>query len=188
MLYHEWRQALEKWISTVRYLITYNRNGDESNVLIKTFDPARNQWNKSLRYSFTYEDGLSDPSETLVERWNPFAEKWENRGKYLLSYDFRGNRTKEVHVTWNEAMRQWINGIEYSRKYSKNLLLSEMQRRWDYREKEWTNAILDVFNYDENGDLTKLVEKRWNADSSQWIVKNQYLYSEVLDIDLKKNQ
>lgn len=188
VLYHEWRQAAEKWVSTVRYLITYNRNGEKSDVIIKTYDPATNQWKKSTRYSFSYDMPFTKPSEALIEKWNSFAEEWEKAGKYLLEHNARGKTTKEVHITWNDGLERWINGLQFNRKYSKNLLTTEIQKRWDFSEKEWNNAVRNDYNYDEDGELTKLIEKNWSKDSSKWKVKNEYLYSQIKNIDLKKNK
>lgn len=188
VLYHEWQQAAEKWVSTIRYLITYNRNGEKSNVLIKTYDPATNQWKESTRYTFTYDSPFSKPSEALIEKWNAFAEEWEKTGKYLLEHNPRGKTTNEVHITWNNGLDQWINGLQFKRKYSKNLLMTEIQKRWDFSEKEWNNALKSEFNYNDEGELTKLIEQTWSRDSSKWKVKNEYLYSQVKDIDLKKNK
>jgi hypothetical protein len=188
VLYHEWRQAAEKWISTVRYLVAYNRNGDKSNVLIKTYDPATDQWKKSTRYTFSYNGPYSKPSEALIEKWNAFSEDWEKSGKYLLKRNFRGKTINEVHVTWNNGLDQWINGLQFKRKYSKNLLMTEIQQRWDFSEKEWHNAVKNDFNYNNEGELTKLIEKTWSKDSSAWKVKDEYLYSQIKDIDLKKNK
>ena len=188
ILYHEWREAMGRWISTIRYHVSYNLNGEESNVLVKVYDPATNTWKKNTRYTFTYEGDMGQPTETLIERFDSFSKTWQKSGKYVLNHNLRGETTREVHITWNKSLNDWINGLQFKRTYNKNQLMSEVKQRWDYSQKIWHNALRSNFNYDDKGELSKLVEEVWSPDSVAWQVKNQYLYSDVKEIDLKKNE
>jgi len=188
VLYHEWREAMGKWISTIRYLISYNRNGDENSILIKSYNPATDQWNNDTRYSFVYEGNFGRPKETLVDKWDDFSKTWEKSGKYLLSHNFRGKTTRETHITWNKGLQEWINGLQFKRTFNKNQLMSEIVQRWDYSQKNWHNAQRSSFEYDEKGELTRMIEQVWSPDSSAWVVKNQYLYSDLKSIELEKNK
>ena len=180
VLYHEWRQAVERWISTTRYLITYNLRNEENNIMIQTYNPSTDSWNKHLRYSFIYENYFSKPDATLVEEWDDFSQTWKNRGKYLIDYDFYGNRVEETHVNWNLSLEQWVNALHYKRKYSKKQLMSEILQRYNYQNNKWNNAVKNEFEYDNSGDLVRSTEEEWNRDSMQWVVKEKYLYSDSL--------
>ena len=183
ILYHEWRQAVGNWYSTVRYLIDYNINGDQSEVLIKVYSPATDTWSNDTRYNFVYDNGYGPPDRALVESWNSFDEKWENRGMYNMQYDFRGNKVKESRSTLNQSMNQWVNGLRYLMDYKKDLLTSEIEQRWDYRSREWNNAIRNIFSYDQKGDVKEIVEERWDHDMDRWVTKNIFLYSDMKDME-----
>jgi hypothetical protein len=182
VLYHEWRQAMDQWISTTRYLISYNLRQEENNILIQTYNPATDSWKKHLKYSFIYEDHFTSPDATLVEEWDDFAQTWKNRGKYIIQYDMHGNRVEETHVNWNQTLEEWLNAIQYKRKYSKELLKSEILQRYNYDKNKWNNAVKNEFVYDETGELIRSVEEEWNRDSSKWIIRNKYLYSDIKDL------
>ncbi len=182
ILYHEWRKAAGKWFSTVRYLMEYNGFGEKRRILVKKYNPAVDTWSNYSRYSFSYEDNFGPPDQALVEMWDPYTETWNNRGKYTMNYDMRGNKVKEKRSTWNEGMQKWINGMQFRRNYSKDLLMSEIEQRWDFRMNSWNNAIKYDFMYDAEGELSKMIEMKWNNDSAQWIEKGRYLYSEIKDL------
>src|SRR6056297_2361452 len=182
ILYHQWRKAAGKWFSTVRYLMEYNDFGEKHKILIKKYNPSTDTWSNYSRYVFKYDDNMGPPDVALVEVWNSYDETWENRGKYTMDYDVRGNKTKERRATWNESLTQWINGMQLKRSYNKNLLMSEIEQRWDFRLQSWNNAIKYNFMYDEEGELSKMIEKRWKGDSAQWVEKNRFLYSEIKEL------
>jgi hypothetical protein len=152
-------------------------------VLIKVYSPATDTWSNDTRYSFVYDDGYGLPDKALVESWNNFDEKWENRGMYSMQYDFRGNKVKESRSTWNQSMNQWINGIRYLMDYKKDMLKSEVEQRWDYRSREWNNAIRNIFSYDHKGDVKEMVEERWDRDMDRWVTKNIFLYSDIKKLE-----
>ena len=182
VLYHEWRQAVERWISTTRYLITYNLHQEENNILIQTYNPSTDSWGKHLRYTFIYENNFTKPEATLVEEWDDFSQTWKNRGKYIIDYDMYGNRVEETHVNWNKSLERWMNALQYNRKYSKELLMTEILQRFNYQTKDWNNAVKHEFSYDAQGELESSVEEEWNRDSTAWIVKNKYLYSDIKEL------
>lgn len=182
VLYHEWQQAAGQWFSTVRYLIDYNLLGEEKEVLIKVYSPATDKWSNDTRYTFIYDDGTGPPDETLVESWNSFTETWDNRGKYYMQYNLRGNKVRETRSTWNQNMNRWMNGLRFLMDYDNRKLTSEIEQRWDYRDREWNNAIRNIFSYDEQGEVRQMVQERWNRDSSKWETKNIFLHSNIKDI------
>lgn len=182
VLYHEWQQAAGQWFSTVRYLIDYNLFGEEKEVLIKVYSPATDKWSNDTRYTFIYDDGTGPPDETLVESWNSFTETWDNRGKYYMQYNLRGNKVRETRSTWNQNMNRWMNGLRFLMDYDNRKLTSEIEQRWDYRDREWNNAIRNIFSYDEQGEVRQMVQERWNRDSSKWETKNIFLHSNIKDI------
>jgi hypothetical protein len=182
VLYHEWQQAAGQWYSTVRYLIDYNLFGEEKEVLIKVYSPATDKWSNDTRYTFIYDDGTGPPDETLVESWNSFTETWDNRGKYYMQYNLRGNKVRETRSTWNQNMNRWMNGLRFLMDYDNRKLTSEIEQRWDYRDREWNNAIRNIFSYDEQGEVRQMVQERWNRDSSKWETKNIFLHSNIKDI------
>lgn len=66
--------------------------------------------------------------------------------------------------------------------YDNRKLTSEVEQRWDYRDREWNNAIRNIFSYDEQGEVRQMVQERWNRDSSKWETKNIFLHSNIKDI------
>lgn len=188
VLYHEWQQAAGQWFSTVRYLIDYNLFGEEKEVLIKVYSPATDKWSNDTRYTFIYDDGTGPPDETLVESWNSFTETWDNRGKYYMQYNLRGNKVRETRSTWNQNMNDWMNGLRFLMDYDNRKLTSEIEQRWDYRDREWNNAIRNIFSYDEQGEVKQMVQERWNRDSSKWETKNIFLHSNIKDIQNPKTK
>jgi hypothetical protein len=178
ILYQEWRKAVGRWISATRYLIEYNRQGERSNIVIRSYNPQTDSWANHQRYLFRYDNGFGPPDEALVQSWDRQSGEWRKQGLYAMRYNFRGQKTFESRATWNEGMRQWINGIRYRFDYKKDLKIDQVLQRWDYGTQKWYNAVRKRFKYDEKDELKEELTYKWNEDAGQWILKNRLLYSQ----------
>ena len=178
ILYQEWRKAVGRWVSATRYLIEYNRQGERSNIVIRSYNPQTDSWSNYQRYLFRYDNGFGPPDEALVQSWDRQAGGWKKQGLYSMRYNFRGQKTFESRATWNEGMRQWINGIRYRFDYKKDLKIAQVLQRWDYGTQKWYNAVRKRFKYDEKDELKEELTYQWNQDAEQWVLKNRLLYSQ----------
>jgi hypothetical protein len=177
VLYQEWKRAVGRWVNTTRYLIDYNRLGERSNIVIKAYNPDQDSWYNHQRYLFQYDDGFGPPDAAIVEGWNTSAQEWQKKGKYNMAYNFRGQKTMESRATWNQSIKDYINGIRYLISYKKSKKTSEILQHWDYGSNEWSNQKQLKFKYNEEGELKEELTYRWNSDNQDWLLKRRLRYT-----------
>jgi len=178
ILHQQWRRAVGRWISTTRYLIEYNRMGEKSNIVIRTYNSGTDDWINYQRYLFRYDDGFGPPNEALVQNWSRQTKQWQKQGLYSMRYNFRGQKTMESRATWNESLREWINGLRYQFSYQKKNKTGQILQRWDYSTKKWYNAERKKFEYNEEDELKEEFTYSWNNSTDEWELKNRLLYSQ----------
>ncbi|MFP4620801.1 MAG: hypothetical protein ACLFM7_05785 [Bacteroidales bacterium] len=193
ILYQEWKRALGKWVNTTRYLIEYNRMGEKSNIVIRAYDPEEDRWYNHQRYLFEYEDGFGPPDASIVEGWNRAKQDWEEKGRYNMEYNFRGQKTMESRATWNQSIKDYINGIRYLIDYDKKKKTSETLQHWDLSSDKWNNRKQWEFKYDEDGELKEELTYQWDKKNQQWSLQRRLRYSmepdpEQLKAEIEESQ
>ena len=179
ILYQEWHRPTEEWFNTVVYLISYNRDFEKSEVTVRTYRGMENVWNNYLRFSFEYKRGYGHPDVVFVDTWNLPGNDWQTFGRYSLSYNNRGDITRETRATWSEAQNDWILGVRYLLSYARSMKTEDIEQRWDYSSKQWINALRKVFDYDEDGEIREEALYHWDKAYNQWELRQRFLYSDI---------
>jgi len=178
ILFQEWKRPTNEWFNIMRYLITYNDEGEEYSITINLYDGATYSWNNYKRFLMDFESSFLPPTSVIVENWNREKRNWETEGKYMLSYNGRGKKTEEIRLTYNNSMRRFIEGMKFNMSYDKKGNMVEyVEKKYDLANKSWMNFVKYEASYNEMQYMTEKVEYTWNRNTNQWEVEERYKFS-----------
>jgi len=178
ILFQEWKRPTNEWFNIMRYLITYNDEGEEYSITINLYDGATYSWNNYKRFLMDFESSFLPPTSVIVENWNREKRNWETEGKYMLSYNGRGKKTEEIRLTYNNSMRRFIEGMKFNMSYDKKGNVVEyVEKKYDLTNKSWMNFAKYTASYNEMQYMTEKVEYTWNRNTNQWEVEERYKFS-----------
>ena len=83
----------------------------------------------------------------------------------------------ESRATWNQSIKEYMNGIRYLTDYGKKKKTREILQHWDYANKSWNNKKKHRFKYNQEGDLREELTYRWDNEDQQWLLKQRLKYS-----------
>jgi hypothetical protein len=158
------------WQDSLFYEYHYNVQGKVSDIVYK--QKTNGIWQEFGRFMYQYNQDL-----VILLTWqqkNGYV--WNNN--YQYSYQYDNQNLLEC------AYSEWVNGIwlEYSRGFytydANDNLITEI---WQYWQDEFTlvNWTKNVYEYHENGEVSKNTQLAWNIGA--WVNYEQYLYTYVND-------
>jgi len=176
VLFQEWKKPTNEWFNIMKYLISYNTNGDKNTVSISLYNGVTQNWDNYKRFNMEFDNLFAPPSTVIAETWA--ANNWRTEGKYNLEYNYRGDKTLETRYTWNSGKKTWLEGIQLQYIYDKKGNQTEyIERKYDYNNSDWKNFNRFTATYNELGYMIEKTEYKWNRGTSQWDVDGIYKFS-----------
>ncbi|WP_118975844.1 T9SS type A sorting domain-containing protein [Taibaiella koreensis] len=103
---------------------------------------------------------------------------WNNRNKYLHTFDANDNILTEVHQNWNTAAGTWENYSKRSFTYTtENRLATYVNQLWNTTSGNWDNVAKSVYTYDINGNMTSEIRSVWNTSGGVWNLLSNSIYT-----------
>ncbi len=183
ILYQEWSRDDQEWLNTILYLITYTMTDEKNVVVIKTYSGFDQEWINHQRFNFLYRNVYRPPSEVMVEEWDTDNDRWFQTGRYIMSYNLRGNKTREERLTWSPSLNDWVQGIRYNMSYRRGVMDEQVEQRWDTANRQWVNFTRVEYSYDQIGKLEEEAIYVWDREIGEWVLDVRFLYSIEKPVD-----
>ena len=176
VLFQQWEKPTNEWFNIMKYLIKYNTNGDRNTILISLYNGVTRNWDNHKRFKMEFDNPYGPPTTTIAESWS--YNNWKTDGKYVILYNWRGNKTNETRYTWSQSNKTWIEGIKLEILYDKSGNQTDyIEKKFDISNKSWMNFNKFSATYNEKSYMTEKTEYIWNRTSNQWDVKGQYKFT-----------
>jgi hypothetical protein len=129
------------------------------------------QWMVYDSCTFTYESG-GYWNEMLKLIWE--GDQWSNYSKDTCTYDVNGNRIQWLQQEWDGT--GWVNFRKDSTVYdSSGYLIENHGQHWIIAYNQWMNGKQNIYFYNELGQQTERIEKKWSDDG--WNNLGRFTYS-----------
>lgn len=176
VLFQQWKKPTNEWYNIMKYLISYNSNGDKNTVTIKLYNGVTKNWDNHKQFLMEFENPYSPPSQVIAETWS--INDWKTEGKYEIEYNWRGDRTSEIRYTWNTSTENWLKGVMFEMFYDKEgNQIEHQEKKYDYSNDIWINYNKYNALYNDAGYMTEKTEYFWNRNTKQWDIKDQYKFT-----------
>ncbi|MCG8411972.1 MAG: hypothetical protein MI739_11885 [Bacteroidales bacterium] len=176
ILFQEWKYPTNKWFNIMKYLINYNNSGNENTIIISLFNGVTNQWDNYKKFQMFFDAENIPPSKVITESWA--NQNWRTDGKYIMEYNWHGDKTLEIRHTWNYSKKDWIKAIMHNMKYDKKGNQTEfIEQKYDNKTNNWIyfNKISALYN--QKGYMTEKTEYKWNRTTKNWDIKGQFKFT-----------
>jgi len=189
----EWRYKPATQVDSIRYFYTYNAQGQLAEREHQVWDYNTNSWPPGETDTYTYD--ASGREILMVQKgWNTITQQWVDGLK--ITTDYHPGTTERIlqtyaNNTWGNAFRyvdyfttpgqvetkenfEWYNGAwkpvaQQSLYYNQSGKIDSIVRR-DWNGSFYGNRDMTAYEYYAHLLVTR--EKKWDADSSKFIVKN----------------
>ncbi len=161
----------QNWLRYNYELYRYNQYHLDSIQEFFSWNGASNNWNDSLRISYSYDD-KQNLKTRLHELW--LGDSWANSQKWTYEYS-SGLLQKENKYQWNVGTTTWENKDYSEYQYTANALL---QRRTNYLwdGSGWLNKTRKTYTYNNQQELTLILNEFWSFGYEQWTNLSQHNY------------
>ena len=193
------------WENSDRKIYTYDTQGNCLNEIAQlwsgsvwenykkqefTFDSQNNMteikwtyWNNSTSSWLNYErtvmsyEGANKINSLIEQTWNEIESSWSNEDRYSVIYT-GANVSQVISDYWSNGQSQWVHESKTVNTYNTNNQLTIVQElEWDIANQEWNNEWKQLFNYDEIGDNTNIIDQYWDGGAWNYQFKFEYTYS-----------
>lgn len=167
---------------TNELLVNYSYNGD--NLLTETI---KQNWDNSAWVNFsktTYEyNGNKQLYIEMPYNWNKTSSAWENRIRYISTYNPAGFETEKTQQLYNAASKTWEDFRGTKTTYNgNNQPLSIVER--EMNGVNWKDKIKTINQYNSNGQIT-LTENSIFTLSNVWRTDKRQTYEYDASQDLQ---
>jgi hypothetical protein len=195
------------WQLESRYKnLSRNEYGNVTAAITHFYNEATQQWSNKYNYTISYHDGQVY-DEYIRQAWNSATESWvdtyydktdenwnwlefyykqwdfENNVvtygyRYLLTYNDKGENTKELRQELNLESNYWEN-------YSQDLftynidgkLESDIRQDWNQDANDWINYSKRLWTYNTDGATDYYIDMFWDLANNEWVNETKILFS-----------
>lgn len=160
-------EALQRIAPSMRYLYTYDANGNVTSVKEQKSTPRG--WVNAYEWTYEY-----DPNGRLAVRAD-FTGDEKNKDrkqscKYMWEYSDDNKITKHDYFTFDLKMGKLKHDSKYQYKYNDAGQIVEILviRHKSNAKRDDINSRLFKFEYNKLGQQTVIFEQKWNNGTSSW--------------------
>lgn len=189
-----------------RKTLSRNEYGNLTAAITHFYYETTQQWSNKYNTTINYHDGHVY-NEYLRQSWNSTTESWfdtyydkvdenwnwleyyykawdfENNVvtygyRYLLTYNDKGENTKELRQDLNLESNYWENYSQDLFTYNiDGMLDSRVDQDWNQYANDWINNQKRLWTYNPNGTTEYYINMVWNNDNNEWVNETKILFS-----------
>ncbi len=159
MIEYYWNGSSNSWEKSWKEEYTYDSFNNK--IVERTYSWYNSAWTNNSLDSFYYQNGF------LMREVDYFWSNgnWQFVGQYDYTYDSNGNMISEVDYDNNH------DTIYMERDYynEQNLLVKDTTWDIDDNTGNFGYSENNVYLYDNNNNLDKVIEQNWDSNNNQWV-------------------
>jgi len=154
------------WVNVLRYIFTYNMQGQWTEVLQQEYDMMGLTWQDAVKTQYTY-DSSGNLSIRLTMEWN--GSTWDDQERSLHTFNSSGYETETISEEW---FGSWVPYNRSTYTYDGQWNRIHMLYEW-WTGSAWENGAFTTRTFDGQNRLTVELRQIWNSawennEMDQW--------------------
>lgn len=99
------------------------------------------------------------------------------KDKTEYAWTASGNQLSETSFQWDDVTKAWAPSSRMSWTYDANG--NEISKLYEHYDTKWVNDQQFTGEYDEDGNMTVMIQKQWNTSTEAWdnVKRDKYTYN-----------